>query len=461
MKMRLLGQAALWIIVLGTFWPRPAQAQTYSVLFNFGTSNGDPYYPPAPGTIAQGRDGNLYTTTEFGGVEGVGAAFRVTTTGKLSLLHSFNETHGGENPSSGLTLGTDGSLYGTTQSGGPSQGVIFKLTPSGKYAILYRFSGYPPDGGLPEAAPIEGTDGNFYGTAYQGGEQTFGSVYKLTRSGKFSTLYSFDSTTGVDLNTPLVQGRDGNLYGTTSQGGTRGYGTVFKITPTGKLTVLYNFDFTHGNQSTAPLIQASDGIFYGTTTGGGTTNFGVIFSITSKGVLNVLHNFSGSDGIMPRGGLVQASDGKLYGTSAEGGTQGCGTIFVMDLEGTFSKLYDFDYTTGCGPQVSLLQHTNGVLYGDTDDGGSGSEGVFYSFDVDLRPFVRLLPASSKIGETIGILGQGFKGTTRVAFNGTDASFTVVSGTYLTTTVPNGATTGFVTVTTPKGKLKSDKKFRVQ
>jgi uncharacterized repeat protein (TIGR03803 family) len=230
----------------------------------------------------------------------------------------------------------------------------------------------------------------------------------------------------------------------------------------GKLTVLYNFDFTHGNYPTAPLIQGSDGIFYGTTSFGGTNDLGVIFSITSTGKLNVLHNFSGSDGVQPRGGLVQASDGKLYGTSSEGGTHECGTIFVVDLEGTFSKLYDFDYTTGCASQVSLLQHTNGVLYGDTEQGGSGNGlGVFYSFNVDLRPFVRLLPASSEIGKTIGILGQGFKGTTRVSFNGTAASFTVVSETYLTATVPHGATTGFVTVTTPSGKLKSNTKFRVQ
>jgi uncharacterized repeat protein (TIGR03803 family) len=331
MKMRLHSHLALVIILLGLMW-QPAQAQSFSVLYNFGTNTGDPYNPPAPGTIVQGRDGNLYTTAQDGGLEGDGAAFSVTPEGKLSLRHSFNSFHGGENPSSGLTLGTDGSFYGTTQGGDPGDGgVIFKLTPSGKYTILYRFSGAPPDGGLPEAAPVEGTDGNFYGTAYQGGEQAFGSVYKLTRSGKFSTLYSFDSTTGVDLISPLVQGSDGNFYGTASQGGTFSYGTVFKITPTGKLTVLYNFDFTHGNYPTAPLIQGSDGIFYGTTSFGGTNDLGVIFSITSTGKLNVLHNFSGSDGVQPRGGLVQASDGKLYGTSSEGGTHECGTIFVMDL----------------------------------------------------------------------------------------------------------------------------------
>jgi uncharacterized repeat protein (TIGR03803 family) len=259
-----------------------------------------------------------------------------------------------------------------------------------------------------------------------------------------------------------VQGSDGNFYGTTSQGGTFGYGTVFKITPTGKLKVLYNFDFTHGNQPSAPLIQASDGNLYGTTSLGGTNDFGVIFSVTSAGKLTVLHNFSGVDGIVPAGGLVQASDGKLYGTTAEGGTQECGTIFVIDLKSTFSKLYDFDEPMGCGSRVTLRQHTNGIFYGDAASGGSTQVfGVFYGFDVGLGPFVYLLPASSKIGETIGILGQGFKGTTRVSFNGTAASFTVVSEAYLTATVPHGATTGFVTVTTPSGKLKSNTKFRLQ
>jgi hypothetical protein len=86
--------------------------------------------------------------------------------------------------------------------------------------------------------------------------------------------------------------------------------------------------------------------------------------------------------------------------------------------------------------------------------------VFFSFDVGLKPFVSFLPAAGKVGKIIGVLGQGFTGTTGVSFNGTPATFTVKSNTYLTAVVPNGATTGFVTVVTPLRGLKSNKKFRV-
>jgi uncharacterized repeat protein (TIGR03803 family) len=225
--------------------------------------------------------------------------------------------------------------------------------------------------------------------------------------------------------------------------------------------VLYNFDSIHGNTPDAPLIQASDGNFYGTAISGGTSLVGVVFKMTSTGKFNVLHNFTVADGTHPYGGLLQATDGKLYGASGGGGTQGCGTIFSIDRTGAFSTLYNFDGTTGCEPEVKLWQHTNGILYGDTFGGGSTQiYGVFYSFNVGLKPFASLVSTSGKVGKTIGILGQGFKGTTSVSFNGTAAGFKVVSGTYLTATVPAGATTGFVTVTTPKRKLTSNKKFRV-
>jgi uncharacterized repeat protein (TIGR03803 family) len=215
MKMQLSGRLALAIFTLVLAWQTPAQAQTLSVLYNFGSESGDPLGPINPGTIAQGRDGNLYSTTPEGGLDGEGAVFRITPAGKLSLPHSFDVKEGGF-PSSGLTLTTDGSFYGTAQ--GPGAGVIFKVTSTGKYTILYELTG--ADGGTPEAAPLEGTDGNFYGTVYEGGSQALGSVYKLTRSGTFITLYSFDNTHGAFPLSPLVQGSDGNFYGTASQGGT-------------------------------------------------------------------------------------------------------------------------------------------------------------------------------------------------------------------------------------------------
>jgi uncharacterized repeat protein (TIGR03803 family) len=448
-----------------------AHAQTFSVLYNFGTKSGDPTNPSSSGIVAQGRDGKMYSTA-LGGAAGPGAMFKITTGGKLTVPYSFNITDVDPfNPFSGLTLATDGNFYGATLSGGTfGMGTVFKITPSGVLTVLHSFAG--SDGSEAYAPPIQGADGNFYGTARQGGANASGVVYKITPSGKFTTLYSFDDVHGYGPLAPLVQGTDGNFYGTAQRGGANEfYGVVYKITASGKFTVIYDFDGTHGGQPVGPLIQASDGSLYGTATGGGSKNSGVVFKVTAAGKYTVLHNINGTtDGSGPVAGLVQATDGKLYGTTPSGGATNQGTIFRISPTKPYSYkvLYNFDGTTGANPQVTLLQHTNGVLYGDTYSGGTGNVnpcmtgncGVFYSLNVGLGPFVSLVSTSAKVGKSIGILGQGFTGTTGVSFNGTAAIFNISSDTYLTATVPNGATTGPVTVVTPSGTLTSNKAFRV-
>jgi len=445
-----------------------AQAQNFAVLYNFGTKSGDPYAPQNAGIVAQGRDGNLYSTAPSGGTSGFGTVFKITPNGTLTVLYSFDGTQG-EHPYGGLTLGTDGNFYGTTYYGGASNfGTVFKVTPSGSLTVLYSFAN-GSDGAYPLAPPIQGGDGNFYGTTSQYNDGGPGSLYKITPSGKFTTLYHFDVTHGSDPFAPLVLGTDGNFYGTTNIGGANGFGEVFKVTPSGKLTVLYNFDLTHGAYPSCPLIQGSDGNFYGTTYSGGSQTYGVVFKITATGKFTVLHNFNGAtDGARPDAGLVQATDGNFYGVNSAGGTANDGTIFSISPTNAYKALYDFDGTKGSTPLVTLLQHTNGVLYGDTELGGTGSVspctagqcGVFYSVNVGVGPFVSLVSTSGKVGKTVEVLGQGFTGTKSVSFNGTAATFKVSSDTYLTAAVPNGATTGSVTVTTPGGPLTSNKLFRV-
>ena len=458
------------------------QAQTFSVLYNFGSNSGDPYSPSYSGIVAQGRDGNLYSTAPKGGTC-CGAVFQITSEGKLKVTHNFTgNNNDGAFPQGGLTLGTDGNFYGTTYEGGTvTAGAVFKITPSGTYTTLYSFKG-GSDGAYPYAPPVEGNDGNFYGTTTAGGNTAkcgsgCGTIYKITPAGALTTLYQFDITNGYAPYGPLVLGTDGNFYGTATFGTSANAGVIFKITPASKFTLLYGFDNTHGESPFAGLVQGADGNFYGTTIYGGTTGGGVVFKITPSGKLTVLHTMNGTtDGARPYGGLVLASDGNFYGANAYGGTvnsncaDGCGTVFKITPKGAYSVLYKFDYTTGATPEVTPFQHTSGVLYGGSQIGGTGNVspcttgqcGVFYSWKSTTLPaFVSLLPYSGKVGKVIEFLGQGFvSGKTTVSFNGTAAKPTVVSSTYLTAAVPNGAATGSVTVTTSGVTLTSNRIFRV-
>jgi uncharacterized repeat protein (TIGR03803 family) len=472
--MRSTGIPLLFPAVLAVLLTTAACAQTFSAVYNFGSKGGDPTSPQYSGILAQGRDGNIYGVAPTGGASGAGGAFKLTPAGKMTVLHSFVGSDG-QSPQSGLTLGTDGNFYGTTVQGGTSiGGTIFKVTPSGVLTTLYNFT-LGTDGGQPYAPPVQGNDGNFYGTTTNGGPSGAGTVYKITPAGTFTPLYQFDITHGTSPFSPLVLGTDGNFYGTAGSGGANGDGVVFRITSAGKLTVLHSFDNTHGRGPFSPVVQGTDGNFYGTTLTGGTHNSGVVFKMTPAGALTVIHNMNGTtEGYGPYAGLVQATDGNFYGVNANGGTasagcpSGCGVLFKVTPTGTFTVLHNFDGATGNTPFVSPFQHTNGLVYGDTEQGGSGnvspcstgSCGLVYSWKQGVPAFVRPVTYSGKVGKVIEFLGGGFTGTTAVSFNGTPATFTVASATYMTATIPSGATTGSVTVTTPGGVLTSNKKFRV-
>lgn len=462
------GTAVLVCVVVAVAMAGAAYCQTYTDLYNLGTNSTDPLSPSWIGIFAQGRDGNLYTTSQAGGafVSGhqYGTVLQLTPSGNMTVLHSFDSTNGGI-PNSGLTLGTDGNLYGTTTAGGLGWGTIFKITPSGAFTSLHSFNG-TTEGTGPDAPPIQGLDGNFYGTAGDGNNSVFGTVYKMTPAGVVTIIYTFDSTNRYPNG--LVMGNDGNFYGTTT-GTSTGLGTVFKITPQGKLTVLHKFTGPDGQDPIGQLIQAKDGNFYGTTKVGGSGANGVVYKMSPTGVYTVLHNFANNGlGLGPVAGLVQATDGKFYGAAYSTPGVGPGLIYQISSDGVYTILHQFlsKNRDGATPMVPLIQHTGGTLFGDTYSGGLGTNcitcGVLYSLDMALGAFVEFLPPHSqgRVGKTIGMLGQGFSGTTNVTFNGTPSTFTVVSDTYLTATVPNGAKSGSIRVITPGGTLTSNKTFRV-
>lgn len=462
---------AIAMLALAVAATTTAQAQIFSVLYNFGTTSTAAANPTNPGILAQGRDGNMYGTTLNGGTFNSGTVFQITPEGRLTVIYNFNQTQGYA-PNSGLTLGTDGNFYGATCFGGAAGfGTVFRITSGGTLTVLYNFTG-GKDGLYPMAPPVQGTDGNWYGTT-QGDFHNFGTLYKLTPSGKITILYTFVGGQGsAQSRSPLVLATDGNFYGTTADGGANNEGLVFGVNPAGNLRVLYNFGGAGlGAVSLAPLVQGTDGNLYGTTSGGGPMGDGIVFRLPLAGKLSVLYNVAGGTGpSTPYGGLVQATDGNFYGTTYQGGAMSDGDIFRISAKGQASSLFDFDGTKGLRPEVTLLQNTNGILYGDTYQGGTSIPacgnsgcGVFFSWNEGLKPFVSFVSptGSGKVGETVEILGQGFTGITGVSFDGVAAKFTFVSDTYLTAVVPRGAKTGVVTVETPGGTLASNKLFLVK
>ena len=305
---------------------------TLTTLHTFVYSDGA--FPVSP--VMQGSDGNFYGTNQGEGDSGgYGAIFKMTSSGKVTVLSYIGSQ-------AGLVQGRDGNFYGTTW-GGYNNGTVFKVTPSGTFTTLYTFSG-GADGAHPLAGLIQGTDGNFYGTTSRGGSSTncgggCGTVFKITPGGSLTSLHSFSLSDGQVPIAVVVRGTDGNFYGTASGGGAGGSngGTVFKITSSGTFTLLHTFNGSDGYDPSAGLVQASDGNFYGTTRGGGANSSGTVFSITPGGSLTTLYSFcskSGcADGSSPVGGVVQASDGNFYGTTSGGGAGGNndGTVFKLSV----------------------------------------------------------------------------------------------------------------------------------
>jgi uncharacterized repeat protein (TIGR03803 family) len=436
-----------------------SSAQTLTTLVSFDKTNGAaPYFM----SLAQGTDGNFYGTTYSGGAHNDGTVFKITPSGSLTVLHSFDGTDG-QYPYAGLVLATNGNFYGTTSSGGAhGEGTVFEITAAGKLTRLYSFcaetacaDGYDVYGGM-----VQATNGNFYGTTYAGGAHGGGTVFEITAAGKLTTLHSFESSEGYYPNAGLVQATNGNFYGTTAYGGADDDGTVFKVTPGGALTTLHSFHSTDGSHPYAGVVQATNGNFYGTTYEGGVHDYGTVFEITTGGKFTTVHSFDDTDGAYAYAGLVQATNGNLYGTTYLGGAHDRGTVFEMTAAGKLTTLASFDGTDGCDTYAGLLQATNGSFYGTTPSCGAHAYGTVFSLSVGLGPFVETVPASGAVGKSVTILGNGLTSATSVMFNGKAATFKVVSSTEITTTVPRGATTGLVKVKRPSGTLSSHVNFRV-
>jgi uncharacterized repeat protein (TIGR03803 family) len=382
-RVLILGIAAMWLIL-----PRVEAGVSLTTLVSFNQTNGA---SPEAGLV-QGSDGNFYGTTAFGGPGGSdtnGTVFQMTPAGIFTNLISFNSTNGA-GPRAGLVQGADGSFYGTTYNGGSNNaGTIFRLTTNGALTTLVTLI-FGDTGGYPKAGLIQGQDGNFYGTTSISGTNGYGTAFQLLTNQTLTTLVSFDKgNAGGSPYAGLVQANDGNLYGTTYQGGTNGFGTIFKLTTNGTFTSLYSFTGANDGKSPyAGLVQGNDGSLYGTTYQGGTNGgYGTIFKLTTNGILTTLVSFDNTNGAYPQAGLIRGKDGNFYGTTTDGGTNGgYGTIFKLTTNGTFTSLYSFTGANdGKSPYAGLVQGNDGSLYGTTYQGGTNGYGTVFQLTVPLPP----------------------------------------------------------------------------
>jgi len=380
-----------------------------------------------PGAIAVGSDSNLYTTSQGGGKNGLGAIVRLTPSGEVKTLFDFDRTLGAS-PQSGLVLGPDGYLYGTTYAGGHlGVGTLFRILPTGsKPEILWHFRNgnvtrllpepcgkpicpYTPrqradiSAAYPVAPPVVLPGGIVYGVTQYSNNQGFGVLY-TTRppydSTSFHALCIFDQRMLADPEMkPFVCKAPGSfpgalianaggteLYGTTHGGN----GTVYRASLSGDMTTLHTFDLT-GGAKPYNLLLASNGRLYGTTANGGDTGGGTIWTMETSGAgFRVMSSFrvnSWLQGLNPVGGLVEARppgniETFLYGTTKYGGAAGRGTIFRIPLTGdslSLRVMHDFDmWYTGRSPVVTPVIGKGGRLYGLTYQGGSYDYSALWS-----------------------------------------------------------------------------------
>jgi uncharacterized repeat protein (TIGR03803 family) len=399
----------LTVAVCAAFPGAACHAATLTNLHSFaGSADG-----AVPGVaLIQGSDGSFYGTTGYGGTNGNGTVFKITSAGTVTTLYAFAGPDGGY-PFASLVQGSDGNFYGTTFQGGgtnlmPSAtgyGSVFKITSAGTLTPLHTFTG--PDGAYLSGQLVQGSDGYFYGTTQYGGTNGdcgaggCGTVFRMSQAGTVTLLYNF--TKGADGAFPpagLVQGSDSNFYGTTFEGGMLGQGAMFRITTAGTLTPLHGFG---DGSPAAALVRGGDGFFYGTTSVGGTNNAGTVFRISSSGTFTDLHQFSGPDGSNPYAGLVQGSDGNFYGTTYTGGTNNIGTVFRVNPSGTFQTLYQFSGPDGSNPYAGLVQGSDGDFYGVTSLGGASGTGAVFQLFVPLNPPANQISAIQAAGGNV-ILG---------------------------------------------------------
>ena len=376
----LLSLALAALLIPSQAATRSKRPATFTLLHSF-TAGKDGAYPYT-GLIADGL-GNYYGTTQSGGSSNSGVVFKIHTSGKETILHSFGGQGDGAYPFAALTRDATGNLYGTTAYGGSSgNGVVFKVSKTGAETVLYNFAGGTSDGCNPFGAVIRDTAGNLYGTTEFCGAAGYGTVFEVDTKGSETVLHSFTGTDGAHpLWTSLRMDASGNLYGVTDEGGASNIGVVYELSSSGTLTVLHSFagGTADGCNPFGPPVLDTSGNLYGTAEFCGSDDKGVVWKLSSSGTETILHNFAGlaNDGAYPGGGVILDAQGNLYGDTEGGDALGCGTVYTLTPTGTLSLLHGFVGPDGQLPFGNVSRDSTGSLYGTTFAGGKDGYGTVW------------------------------------------------------------------------------------
>lgn len=471
----------------GTIFKLTTANQFQSLVAFTGTPEGVPGAFPAGslafgadgfiyGTTSR-TDGNLSSPG--------GTVFKMSPAGQLTTLAQLQNSAAapfGSFPSSGLVLANDGCFYGATSRGGfgGDFGTILKITPTGEVVTRLSFRAGVPLGndrtaGVgPIAGLVEGPDGSLYGTTGSGGLREAGTVFKMKKSGGVSYLAEFSGSIGGTIGNrpegPLHITADGTIYGTTL--GTTPFlkPTLFRISPSGEFTTLVDFLATGGTLPPAfprgTLVRDGTGNLFGVCSNGGLGG-GVIYKVSSEGSFSILHSFSsGVSGRTPTSGLLTAADGNYYGSTRAGGStlESEGSLFRMTPAGAVTFLADFPNTnempTGDQPEGPLHIDPLGNVYGTASNGGSLGGGTVFRWSAAaglnvLAHFDSSLAASPKrpkFGVVFGQDGALYGVTDRGGTNDKGAVYRVGTGGSLTTLFSFSGLAGDVPGETPQGQL---------
>jgi uncharacterized repeat protein (TIGR03803 family) len=394
-----------------------------------------------PSGVAEGSPGVFYSTA------GSGSLISVTSKGVTKILESFPS---GDNISSWAVSGPNGRFYSAVGKV-PSLTAVFSVSASGdptvyaNQSVLPEFTQNLPDGALLGF----GVNGN-----------VVWSVDKATVDGVVTPVYQFQSTQQPGN---VILANDGNYYGVFySKTAPSVY--AFRVTPSGAMTQLLEFPFTNltGGYAFAPLLQATDGNLYGAMYSGGANGTGFIYKLTLTGQYTLLYSFP--SGHYNPTSLIQASDGNLYGTTLA--LPGSSQIFKITTSGQYSTVYTMSNATLDGECTCLItQGSDGRFYGSAQGGGTYLEGLYFALDAGLpKPLPSapyFTPQSGPAGTRVRIWGNNLLSAS-VSFNGTAGTSVSNSGpNYVWATVPAGAVSGPITVTTPGGTVTTTASFAVE